>query len=241
MVQSGAQLHVAVEPDRRLVREQHPDADHADRGRGDHRAERRAARAERGERAPAADQRQVEREVQDAEADAEPQRRLGVADRAERAAQHEEEHHAHAAGEDDAEVGQCFDLDVRRGVDQFQEVGRGEPADRRHHPEAEDQGGEERLIDDPVHLVGIALAGEARDEHGHAGVERADEDDDDQEDLPADANGRVAAVAGGMPDHGVVENALEPAHHVLDDGRPGQVPDGGEQGTFDDPSVETLH
>jgi hypothetical protein len=44
-----------------------------------------------------------------------------------------------------------------------------------------------------------------------------------------------------MPDHGVVENALESAHHVLDDGRPGQVPDGGEQGTFDDSSVETLH
>ena len=87
-------------------------------------------------------------------------------------------------------------------------------------------GGEERLIDRAVHPVGLVGAGEARHQHAHAGEQRADEDDDDEEDLPAHADRGVAGEADVVPDHRVIDDPLQAADGVLQDRRPGELPDG---------------
>ena len=61
---------------------------------------------------------------------------------------------------------------------------REEVSDRRHDQQREPDRREERLIDGAVDLVFVARAGEAGDQHAHAGEQRVDEDDDDEEDLP---------------------------------------------------------
>ena len=71
-----------------------------------HRADRRAEHAEARERPGAGDQREVEREMRQRQADAEVERRARVAGRAQRAAEHEEQQHAEAAGEHQPQVGQ---------------------------------------------------------------------------------------------------------------------------------------
>ena len=105
-------------------------------------------------------------------------------------------------------------------------------------PSAEHDRRQERLVDDAVDLVGIVGAGEARDEHAHAGEERRDEDDDDEEDLPADADRGVAGEADVVADHHVIDDALEAADHVLDHRRPGQAPHGARDRPLDDRAIE---
>jgi hypothetical protein len=48
--------------------------------------------------------------------------------------------------------------------------------------------GQEGLLDGAIHLLDVAGADVTRHEHGLAGEERCHEDDDDEEDLPADAD-----------------------------------------------------
>ena len=85
---------------------------------------------------------------------------------------------------------------------------------------------------------GTACAGGAGDEHTHAGEQRQDEDDDEEEDLPADADRGVAGEPDVVPDHHVINDALEAADHVLDHGGPRQAPHGARDGPFDDRAIE---
>ena len=84
----------------------------------------------------------------------------------------------------------------------------------------------------------IVGAGEPRNEHRHTREHRTDEDDDDEDDLPADTDGRVRGVADEVPDHDVVDNALQSGNDVLQHRRPRQAPDGWTDGTFDDRPIE---
>src|ERR1044071_8360383 len=93
------------------------------------------------------------------------------------------------------------------------------------------------LVDDAIDLVRVAGTSEARDEHAHAGEHRADEDDDDEHDLPADADRRVAHVADEVTDHGVVADALPPRNHVLQHRRPRELSHGRGDRTFDERPV----
>ena len=158
-----------------------------------HGSHRRARRAERGNRAEPADEDDVEHEVQHRHGDAEDHRRARVAGRAQRAAEHEEHHHAAAEHEHDAQEtaaprpspsGAAFTRSSSHGDD--------EVADRRHDADRDADRRQERLVDRAVDLVLVAGAGEARDEHAHPGEQRRDEDDDDEEDLPAHADRGVA-------------------------------------------------
>jgi len=79
--------------------------------------------------------------------DAEMQRGAGVAGRAQRAAEHEEEQHPEAADEHDPEVGQRLDLDLGRSVDQGEQGGRQHPAQRGQDTEGQDQRGNALLQD----------------------------------------------------------------------------------------------
>ena len=169
--------------------------------------------------------------------DAEPQRRLRIAGGAERAAQHEEHHHAEDAHEHRAQERQRLRLHLRRGVHQIAAGWRREPADRGQDDRQADRR-QERLIDDAIDLVGLVRAGKPRHEHGHAGEHRADEDDDDDDDLPADADGGVGGVADEMADHRVVDDALQPGDDVLQHRRPRHPPDGGADRALDDRPVE---
>ena len=47
-----------------------------------------------------------------------------------------------------------------------------------------------------------------------------------------------AGVADEMPDHRVVDDALQPGDDVLQHRRPRQPPDGGTDGAFDDRAIE---
>ena len=115
--------------------------------------------------------------------------------------------------------------------------GASEIADRPHHRVHRDRG-QQRLLDGAVDLVDIAGADIARHQHGLAGEERRDEDDDDEEDLPADADGGVAGVADQVADQDVIDHALQPGDHVLQHGRPRQLPNGGADGAFDERPIE---
>ena len=68
-------------------------------------------------------------------------------------------------------------------------------ADRRQDPDRDDHRRQERLIDRAVRPFRLIRSGEARDEHTHPGEQRTDEDDDDEEDLPAHADGGVGREA----------------------------------------------
>ena len=240
IVQSGRQRHAPREPDRRALGEQQPEPDDAGGDAAGHRADRRAEDAEARERPGAGDQRDVEREVHHRQADAEIERGARVAGRAQRPAQHEEQQHAQAAGEHQPQVGQRDRLHLRRGAGQIQQPRRGDVADRREHAERQEDRGEEGLVDDAVHRVGVTGAGVPRHQHAHAGVERADEDDDDQEDLPADPDGRVAGEADHLADHRVIDDALRAADRVLQHRRPREVPHGRRQRAIDDAAIEAL-
>jgi hypothetical protein len=43
-----------------------------------------------------------------------------------------------------------------------------------------------------------------------------------------------------MPDHHVIDDALEAANHVLDDGGPCETPDGARNRPFDNRAIEFL-
>ena len=108
---------------------------------------------------------------------------------------------------------------------------------RRHDQHRETDRGEERLVHGAVDLVFVAGAGKPRDEHAHAREERVDEDNDDDEDLPRHADRRVAGVAHEVADQGVVDDALQPAEHVGEHGRPRELPDHGAERPLDDGPV----
>ena len=88
----------------------------------------------------------------------------GIARSAERAAQHEEHHHADEPDEHRAEKRQRLGVDVGRGVHQIEQRRRGEPA-RGAEQDRESGRGEKRLVDDAVHFVGFVRAGEPRHQH----------------------------------------------------------------------------
>ena len=123
-------------------------------------------------------------------------------------------------------------------MNQLQQLRREHVAERREDAERERNRRQERLIDDAVDLRRVVGAGKARHQHPHAGVERTDEDDDHEEDLPADADRRVAGEADVVTDHHVIDDALEPADHVLQHGGPRQTPHRPRDRTFDDRTIE---
>jgi hypothetical protein len=192
--------------------------------RGAHRAERR-------------DEHQVERDRQHRHGDAEPERRARVAGGTEGAAQHEEHHEAEDPHEHGAEERQRLLPHFRGGVHHLEKRGRGGIADTGHQ-HGQREGGQERLIDDAVDLLGLVGAGETGHEHGHPGEQGTDEDDDDEDDLPADADGGIAGVADEVADHRVVDDALQPRDDVLQHRRPRDAPDGRTDGAFDDGAIE---
>ena len=202
----------------------------------------RAARdgAERGaDRPQERDEQHIEDHRQHRHRDAQPQRRPWVAGSAERTAQHEEHHHAEDAHEHRAQEGKGFGLHLRRGVDDVEQPRRGRVADRgQQHRKGER--GKKRLVDDAVHLLRLVRPGEAGHEHGHAGEQRAQKDDDNDDDLPADADGGIAGIADEMANHGLIDDSLEAGDDVLQHRRPRQTPDGATNGAFDDGPVKCL-
>ena len=101
---------------------------------------------------------------------------------------------------------QC--LDLRRGVDEIEQRRRREVTDRPSTTNIADRR-EKRLLDDAIDALGIAGAGKPRDQHRLAREQRRHEDDDHEEDLPADADGRVGACSPmQMTDQHVIDHAL---------------------------------
>ena len=166
------------------------------------------------------------------------QRGAGVPRRAQRAADHEEEQGPETADEHDAEEGQGLQAHGGRGVHHAEQRGGEQPAERRQHEAPQRHGGEERLVDGPVDLLGIVGAREARHQHAHAAEHRHDEHDDDDEDLDRDADGGVARVPHEVADEGMIHHALQPADEVLEHRGPGEHPDGAGQRSLDDGAVE---
>ena len=214
----------------RVGARQPPHAVRADERAARHRAERRADGAEH------ANQRHVERDGEDRHRQAEAQRRLRIARGAERAAQHEEHHETDDADEHRAEKRQRLRAHFGRGVDERQQPRRREPADDAQR-RGESRRRQKGLIDDTIDLLRVARSRKARDEHGHAREHRADEDDDDENDLPADADRRVADEADVVAHHDVIDDALQPGDDVLQHRRPRELPHGGGNRPFDEGAI----
>ena len=97
---------------------------------------------------------------------------------------------------------------------------------------------EQSLIDDPIDPLRLAGSGGAGDQDGHARGQRGDEDDDDEKDLPGDSDRGVAGEADVVAHHHVIHDALQAGHDVLEECRPGQLPDGRAQRTLHQRAVE---
>ena len=116
-------------------------------------------------------------------------------------------------------------------------AGAAEVADgREHHGQAERR--QEGLIDDAVDSFGLVRARKPRDQDAHPGEHRAQEHDNDEDDLPAVAEGGVAPGADEVADHGLIDHPLKSGDDVLQHGRPRNPPDGGTDGTIDDRAIE---
>src|SRR4029078_10218585 len=61
--------------------------------------------------------------------------------------------------------------------------------------------------------------------------------DHDEDDLPAAADRGVRGVADEVPDHRVIDDALQPGDHVLEHRRPRDLPDGGCDRSFDEAEI----
>ena len=97
---------------------------------------------------------------------------------------------------------------------------------------------QERLVDRPVDLVVVVRPRGARHQHAHPGEQRRDEDDHDEEDLPAHADGGVAGEADEVADQRVIDDPLEPADRVLQHRRPRDFPHRRHDRPFDDRAIE---
>src|SRR6266498_1555141 len=110
-----------------------PQREDGEQPRRNARAHRRTARAKGRDRPQAANQHDVQHEIQYGHRDTEHHRRPRVAGRAQCAAEHEEDQHAGREAEQDAEVWLRFRLHRVRGIDEVEEPGRRDIPDRRHH------------------------------------------------------------------------------------------------------------
>ena len=70
----------------------------------------------------------------------------------------------------------------------------------------------------------VARARESHNQDRHAGKDRRTEHDDDDDDLPADADRGIPGVADEVSDHRVVDDALQAGDDVLQHRRPRKTP-----------------
>ncbi|HEX3091605.1 MAG TPA: hypothetical protein VHW72_03215 [Candidatus Angelobacter sp.] len=71
-----------------------------------------------------------------------------------------------------------------------------------------------------VDFLRFIRAREAGDQHAHTGEKRADENNDDADDLPAHSDGSIPSIAYKLSHHHVIDNALQAGDRVLQHGRP---------------------
>ena len=185
-------------------------------------------------------QHDVQRDVEHGQRHAEPQRGAGIAGGAQRSAQHEEHQHADAVHEHRPQKREGLGADLRRGMHEFEQIGRQQIAYGRHDAESQNDGCEARLINRAVDLVRLVRAGEARHQHAHPGEDRADEHDDNEKDLPAHSYGCVGGIADVVADHRVVDDPLQTSNRVLENGWPRDLPDCMRYRALDDGSVEVT-
>jgi hypothetical protein len=143
-----------------------------DERRGDDRSHCSTCGAESRDRTEPANQHDVEADVQDRHRDAQTQRRFRIARGAQRAAEHEKQQHAETVQEHDPQIRKRFALNFGGCVDQIEQHGREEPAERRKDAERERSGGQERLVHGAIDGFVIVRAREARDQHAHSGKQR---------------------------------------------------------------------
>ena len=145
-----------------------------------------------------------------------------------------------AEDEQDAGEGQRLGLHLRRRVDQLQQRRGEHVTERRQDAEGHEHRGQERLVDRPVDLLRLVRADEARHQHAHAAEDGGNEDDDENEDVDAHADGGVADVADVVADHRLIDDGLDAAEDVLQHRRPREPPDRAAERTLDDRSIKRL-
>jgi hypothetical protein len=198
-------------------------------------------RTERRDGTEAANEDDVQQDVEHRHRHAEDHRRARISGRAQRAAQHEEDHGTARRHEHDAQEGQGFLLHRRRRVDEIEQPRRQEVTEGREDADGEADCDEEGLVHRPVHHLLVAGARVTGDEHAHPAEERHDEGDDDEKDLPAHADGGVAGVSDEMADHHVIDDALHAADDVGEHRGPGELPHRRTQRSLDDGAVVSAY
>ena len=236
----GTKRHRAFEVHDEAAREKQPQADRGHRDTRDRSAHCRAPRAECRDRTCATDEHDVQDEVEHRHRHAEAQRRPRIAGRAKRAPQHEEHQQPDAVQKHRLQKRQGLGAHGGRGVHQIEERRREHVADGRKNAERQRHRREKGLIHRAVDLLVIVGPRGPRDEHAHPGEQGTDEDDDDQEDLPAHADRGIGRVADVVPDERVVDDTLEPADGILKNRRPGDLPDRRHNRPVDNGSIEAL-
>ena len=105
--------------------------------------------------------------------------------------------------------GSASTWNLRSRIHNPEQPRRQEVTQRRHDPHGQEHRRQKGLVDAAVHLVGLARAGKPGDQHAHAGEDRADENNDDDEDLETDSDGGVAGGADELANHDVVHDSPE--------------------------------
>ena len=197
-----------MEPHHPNAGEEPLNGDEAHHAGGNHGTHRRSRRPERRNWTQTPDEDDVEHQVQDRQGNTVPKRRARIARRPECTTEQEEHHHPEAEQEHDPEIRQRFGSHLGGGVHQLQQDWRKEVSNRCKDDDCQNRRRDERLVDCPVDLLGVVGAREARDQHAHAGKQRADEDHDHEEDLPRDPDGGVPRITDIVTDHGMIDDPL---------------------------------
>ena len=175
---------------------------------GHHGSHRRTGGPKGGYRSQAADEDDVEHQVQERQSETVTQGCLRVAGGTESGTDQEEHQHANAVQEQDAQIWQRFGLNFGRRVHQPEQPRRQKVPERREDAEGKDGRGYERLVYRPVDLLRLVFPRKSGDQDSHSHEQGIDEEHDHEEDLPGHSNGGVSREPDVVADHRVIDDAL---------------------------------
>jgi hypothetical protein len=95
-------------------------------------------------------------------------------------------------------------------------------------------------INAAVHFLVIVRTGESCYEHAHSYEDRANERDDEKEDLKGGPDRRIGLIADQVPDHYLIHPSLQSAEEIGQDSRPRDLPHGASERALNDRTVEFL-
>jgi hypothetical protein len=114
----------------------------------------------------------------------------------------------------------------------------GEISDRRKYYERKKKARQEALVDRAVNVLLIVRTRETRNKNAHSDKDRRNKNDDDKKYLKAYADRGVRLVTEQVPDHNMIDPALDAADDICENCGPSDLPNGACERAFDYGTVE---